>query len=131
MPIRITEIENGGSEATGSRGPDSAALNHTNTEGDKIALMVEGSLYRRDAELLERICRDLASQTKKGIMLDLSNLSFLDSDSAAVLCSLKRELGVRLEGLRLFIEKVVELAEESEKVEKYRPRTVNDRVGQP
>ena len=121
MPIRVTEIENGGSGATGL----GAELNHTNTEGDKIALMVEGSLYRRDAELLERICRDLASQTKKGIMLDLSNLSFLDSDSAAILCLLKRELGVSLEGLHLFIEKVVELAEESEKVEKYRPRTVN------
>ena len=125
MPIRVTEIENGGSGATGLSGPNYAELNNTNTQGDKIALMVEGSLYRRDAELLERICRDLASQTKKGIMLDLSNLNFLDSDSAAVLCSLKRELGVSLEGLHLFIEKVVELAEESEKVEKYRPRTVN------
>jgi ABC-type transporter Mla MlaB component len=130
MPIRVTEIENGGAGATGLRDPSNAELNGPNPGGDKIALMVEGSLYRRDAELLERICRDLASQTKKGIILDLSNLSFLDSDSAAVLCSLKRELGVSLEGLHLFIEKVVELAEESEKVERYRPRTVNDRARQ-
>jgi anti-anti-sigma regulatory factor len=128
MPIRVTEIENRGSRTTGLRGAGSAKLN---VEGDEIELRVEGSLYRRDAELLERICRDLASQTKKGITLDLSNLSFLDSDSAAVLCLLKRELGVSLEGLHLFIEKVVELAEQSEKVEKYRPRTVNNRVGQP
>ena len=128
MPIRVTEIENRGSRTTGLRGPNNVEAKKTDTEGDKIALRVEGSLYKRDAELLERICRDLASQAGKGITLELSNLSFLDSDSAAVLCSLKRELGIRLEGLHLFIEKVVELAEESEKVEKYRPRTVNDRV---
>jgi ABC-type transporter Mla MlaB component len=127
MPIRVTEIENRESGTTGLRGPNSAEPN-IDTEGDEIALMVEGTLYRRDAELLERICRDLASQTKKGIRLELSNLSFLDSDSAAVLCSLKRELGVSLEGLHLFIAKVVELAEESEKVEKYRPKTVIDRA---
>jgi ABC-type transporter Mla MlaB component len=125
MPIKVTEIENRGSRITGLIGPDSGKIN---VEGDEIQLRVEGSLYKRDAELLERICRDLASQAGKGIRLELSNLSFLDSDSAAVLCSLKRELGVRLEGLHLFIEKVVELAEESEKVEKYRPRTVNNRV---
>jgi ABC-type transporter Mla MlaB component len=138
MPIRVTEIENRLSGATGLGGPNNAELNSINNaelnsiniEGDEIALMVEGTLYKRDAELLERICRDLVSQTKRGIKLDLSNLSFLDSDSAAVLCSLKRELGVSLEGLHLFIEKVVELAEESEKVEKYRPRTVNERVSQ-
>jgi ABC-type transporter Mla MlaB component len=130
MPIRVTEIENRLSRATGLGGPNNAELNNISTEREKIALMVEGTLYKRDAELLERICRDLASQTKKGITLDLSNISFLDSDSAAVLCSLKRELGVSLEGLQLFIQKVVELAEESEKVERYRPRTVNERVSQ-
>ena len=129
MPIRVTEIENRLSGATGLGGPNNAELNSTNID-DEISLMVEGTLYKRDAELLERICRDLVSQTRKGIKLDLSNLSFLDSDSAAVLCSLKRELGVSLEGLHLFIEKVVELAEESEKVERYRPRTVNERVSQ-
>src|ERR1700730_3520937 len=130
MPIRVTEIENRGSGATGLRGPNRAELSNIDTAGDQVALMVEGTLYKRDAELLERICRDLASQTKKGITLELSNLSFLDSDSAAVLCSLKRELGVSLEGLHLFIEKVVELAEEYEKVEKYRPRIVNNKVSQ-
>jgi ABC-type transporter Mla MlaB component len=128
MPIRVTEIENRLSGATGLGGPNNAELNSINIESDEIVLMVEGTLYKRDAELLERICRDLASQTRKGIKLELSNLSFLDSDSAAVLCSLKRELGVSLEGLQLFIEKVVELAEESDKVDRYRPRTVNDRV---
>jgi anti-anti-sigma factor len=128
MPIRVTEIENRGSGATGLSGANNGELNNTETEGKEIALRVEGALYRKDAELLERICRDLVGQTRKRITLDLSNLSFLDSESAAVLCQLKRELDVSLEGLRLFIEKVVELAEESERVEIYRPRTVNDRA---
>jgi hypothetical protein len=45
------------------------------------------------------------------VTLDLADLSFLDSDSAAVLSRLRREQGVRLEGLHLFIQKVIELAE--------------------
>ena len=134
MPIRVTEIENRGSGATGLRGPirgpNNGELNNIDTEGVGMALKVEGTLYRKDAVLLERICRDLASQTRKRITLDLSNISFLDSESAAVLCLLKRELGVSLEGLHLFIGKVVELAEECEKVERYRPRAVSDTAGQ-
>lgn len=124
MPIRVTEIEDGGFGATGLSGLNNGEPNNIDTEDVGIALKVEGTLYRKDAVLLERICRDLASQARKHITLDLSNLSFLDSDSAAVLCLLRRELGVSLEGLHLFIEKVVELAEEYEKVEIYRPRTV-------
>ncbi len=126
MPIRVTQIENGGSGATGLKGPNNGELNNIDSKREEVALKVEGTLYRKEAELLERICRDLASQTRNHITLELSNLSFLDSDSAAVLCLLKRELGVSLEGLHLFIGKVVQLAEESEKVEKYRPSTVSD-----
>jgi len=39
-----------------------------------------------------------------------------------VLCRLKREQGVTLAGLHLFIGKVVELAEECEKAAKYLPK---------
>jgi hypothetical protein len=38
-----------------------------------------------------------------------------------VLCRMKREYGVKLEGLHLFVKKVVELAEESEKAARYLP----------
>ncbi len=132
MPIRVTEIENGHSGGTRRGGPNIGDLNNIDGEnnvgskGEEIALKVEGTLHKKDAELLETICRDLASQTGKRIMLDLSNICFLDSDSATILCLLKRELGVSLEGLHLFIGKVVELAEEFEKVERYRPRTLTD-----
>jgi anti-anti-sigma regulatory factor len=83
---------------------------------------VEGTLYLRDAELLEKICRDVGKQTERPVTLELEGLSYLDSDSAAVLCRMKREQNVTLEGLHLFIEKVVELTEESEKATKYLPK---------
>jgi hypothetical protein len=91
MPIRITQVDAPGEAAT--------------------RLRVEGSLYLADAELLERVCRDMRREAGRTITLDLAGLSFLDSDSATVLSRLRRELGVRLEGLHLFIQKVIELAE--------------------
>ena len=83
---------------------------------------VEGTLYLRDAELLEKICRDVGNQTKRPVTLELAGLNYLDIESAAVLCRMKREQNVSLEGLHLFIEKVVELTEESEKATKYLPK---------
>jgi hypothetical protein len=99
MPARITQIEVKESNAT--------------------LVRVEGSLNERDAKLLQRICRDVGSHT---VTLDLTGLNFLDSPSALVLCRLKYELGVRLEGLNLFIGKVLELADEYEKATNYLPK---------
>jgi len=109
MPTRITEIN-------GSSARDVAK----SVNGARATLLkVEGTLYLGDAELLEKICRQVSSQSGRPVALELSELCFLDSDSAAVLCRMKREQGVRLRGLNLFIRKVIELAEESEKVAKY------------
>jgi anti-anti-sigma regulatory factor len=91
MPTRITQVD----------APERAAT----------TLRVEGSLHLEDAELLERICRDLRRDSAHAITLDLADLSFLDSDSAEVLSRLKRERGVNLEGLHLFIQNAVELVE--------------------
>ena len=97
MPTRITQVDT----------PERAATR----------LKVEGSLYLADAELLEKICRDIQQHSPHSITLDLADLSFLDSDSAAVLSRLKRERGVKLEGLHLFIQKVIELANEADAAE--------------
>jgi anti-anti-sigma regulatory factor len=94
MPTRITQVDS----------PERAATR----------LKVEGSLYLADAEILERICRDIQQQSHNDITLDLSDISFLDSDSAEVLCRLKNERGVKLEGLHLFIQKVIELVEKTD-----------------
>jgi len=91
MPTRITQID------TPERG--------------STVLRVEGSLHLADAEVLERLCRDMQQESGRAITLDLADLSFLDSDSAGVLSRLRRERGVRLEGLHLFVQRVIELAD--------------------
>jgi anti-anti-sigma regulatory factor len=130
MPTRITQIERPKSEGsaprdTGRNGhqPDSSIIESVSSDATgPTVFRVEGTLHLRDAELLEKICRDVRSQTLQPVTLELDGLSYLDSDSAAVLCRMKREQNVSLEGLHLFIEKVVELTEESEKATKYLPK---------
>ncbi len=92
MPTRITQVEG----QAGARG----------------RLKVEGTLTLADAELLEGICKELCEQCENEISVDLADITFLDSDSASVLCRLKRQ-GIPLEGLDLFVRKVVELAEKA------------------
>ena len=94
MPTRITEVGT----------PDA----------ERTTLRVEGSLGVEEAELVEKVCRDLRRETGRRITLDLADLSFIDSDSAQILCRLRAEQDVTLEGLHLFIQRVVELAEQDE-----------------
>jgi anti-anti-sigma factor len=126
MPTRITQIENikGDAKALEVGGNKSDQSNSSDIESQATVLRVEGTLHLKDAELLEKICRDVGIQTGCPIMLDLASISFIDSDSASVLCRMKREQGVRLEGLHLFIENVVELAEAGDRVARYLPGTV-------
>jgi anti-anti-sigma factor len=90
MPTNITQIES--------------------EDGTRTILRVEGSLTLVDAELLERICADLQEKSAAKLIIDLTDLNFLDSESASVLHRLKRE-GIDLEGLHYFIQKEIELAE--------------------
>jgi len=79
---------------------------------EKRRLKVEGTLTMADAELLERVCKELCDQSVSCISVDLADITFLDSESASVLCRLKGQ-GIALEGLDLFVQKVVELAEKN------------------
>lgn len=115
MPLRITQTDDSSDQTSGEDKSDTK---------DQVldcmtVLRVEGSLYVEDAELLERICRDISKEKHGLLTLDLANLSFLDSESASVLCRLRREQGVTLKGLHLFIEKVVELTEAEATISKY------------
>ena len=99
MSTRITEVDEPGSART--------------------TLLVEGTLRLGEAELLERICRELGRRPgREGIALDLADLCFLDSDSARVLCRLRAEQGVTFEGLRLFVQSAIEMAERNGKLER-------------
>src|SRR5262249_54101362 len=115
MPLRITQqiSENGREHLKGRR------ANGKGHHDSATVLKVEGSLYLEDAELLEKICHDIGEETGDHIILDLADLSFLDSDSASVLCRLRREQNVDLEGLHLFIAKVIELTEAEATVSEY------------
>lgn len=95
MTTRITEIEGG--------------------EGERAVLRVEGSLGAAEAEVLERACEELREQTGRGVLLDLAGLSFLDTESAAVLARLRRDENVALGGLHFFIQQVIDLAERGDK----------------
>lgn len=84
-------------------------------DGERKTLRVEGTLRLEDAELIEKICRDLKRRSGQAVTLDLADLCFLDSDSAHILCRLRAEQDVSLEGLHLFIQRVIEMAEQYEK----------------
>ena len=90
MPTRITQVEN--------------------QEGAAVKLKVEGTLNLADAGLLESVCDELRGQSDAPLRVDLSAITFLDSESASVPCRFRRQ-SVCLEGLDLFVKKVVELAE--------------------
>ena len=111
MPLRITQRE------------CSSCSEAEQVDAKETVLKVEGCLYLQDAELLEKICRDIRNETGHGLRLDLEDLSFLDSESASVLCRLKREQDVTLEGLHLFIAKVIELTEAEAMVSGYLPKS--------
>ena len=81
-------------------------------DGDRTTLKVEGSLFAEDAKVLERVYRNLPAEQRRRIAIDLANISFLDNESASVLCRLRR-LGVELVGLHLFVQRIIELADSS------------------
>ncbi len=81
--------------------------------GGRALIRVEGSLGLTDAKLLEQVCVDLKKQTGASVTVDLADISFLDSESAAVLSRLRREEEVTLEGVHFFIQQVIEIAERS------------------
>ena len=116
MPTRITEIDASRPASTIPKAGSDVAFSATR---GVILLKVEGTLHQEDAELLEKICLQISTQNGRSVTLELSELCFLDSDCAAVLCRMKREQGVQLQGLNLFIRKVIELAEEYDKVAMY------------
>jgi anti-anti-sigma regulatory factor len=118
MPIRITEIgpRNETSEKRGTPEHHSHSADASASSAKQPTTMkVEGALHLQDAELLERICREVSEQTGQAVVIELSDICFIDSVSAAVLCRMKSEQGVTFKGLNLFIKKVLELADESDK----------------
>ena len=91
MPTHITQIED--------------------TKRGKTVLRVEGSMTLEDAVLLEKIALDMRDKIGKNLTLDFANLNFLDSESAPVLKRLEREHNFEIEGLMIFLQKIVDETE--------------------
>jgi hypothetical protein len=56
----------------------------------------------------ESKCRGESHESTPSLVIDLSCLTFLDSDSASVLCRLKAQPGIALTGLYLFTRLMIE-----------------------
>jgi anti-anti-sigma regulatory factor len=80
-------------------------------ESGRTILRVEGALLRKDAELLERLCSSLNQHAERSLVIDLSCITFLDSDSASVLCRLKEEQRIAFAGVHLFTRQMIESRE--------------------
>ncbi len=104
MPTRITRIECQAGQA--------GQADQAGQAGKTLRIKVEGAITLADAELLESICNELSGQGCSGLSVDLTDVTFLDGESASALCRLKGQ-GISLEGLDLFVQKVVELAEKT------------------
>lgn len=91
MPTHITQIDD--------------------NEHQRTVLRVEGDMLLDDALLLERIASDIQTDFDTCVTIDLSDLDFLDSESAAVLRRLDNRIGVRIEGIETFLQTAVNTAE--------------------
>jgi anti-anti-sigma regulatory factor len=80
-------------------------------ERGKTLLRIAGSMTLEDAVLLEKIALDMRDKIGKNLTLDFADLNFLDSDSASILKRLEHEHNFEIEGLMIFLQKIVEEAE--------------------
>lgn len=88
MPTSIQQIEDG--------------------ERGKTVLRVAGEMMIEDALLLEKIAVEMRGQSGGDLSVDLSDLHFLDSESAPVLKRMAEEHGFEIEGLMIFLQRAVE-----------------------
>lgn len=91
MPTQIIQSENGNTGQT--------------------ILRVEGEMLIDDALLLEKIVLEMLDTPSKRITLDLADLDFLDSESAAVLRRIQAEQGIEIEGMEIFLQSAIDSAE--------------------
>lgn len=89
MPTQITQIEN----ASGT------------------VLRVEGDMLYDDAIVLEKIAGQLLDDPNGTITIDLSELDFLDSDSAPVLRRMQQEPRLLIEGIEIFLQSAIDAVE--------------------
>ena len=91
MPTQITQIDD--------------------KERSRTVLRIEGTLTMDDALLIEKIASAVHDESGRAVSVDISDIHFLDSDSASVLRRLAENSNVRLEGTDVFLQTAVNEAE--------------------
>lgn len=77
----------------------------------KTILHITGSMTLDDAVFLEKIALEMRAKLGRNLTIDLADLHFLDSDGAPVIRRLESEHGFEIEGLMIFLQKIVEETE--------------------
>ena len=85
-------------------------INQLESDG-RTYFRVEGDMYLEDAQLLERLVREARSSGESSVTIDLADLSFLDSESAAVLRRMESEGLVDIQGIEFFLQSAIDIAE--------------------
>jgi anti-anti-sigma regulatory factor len=80
-------------------------------EQRKTILRVEGDMLFDDAILLEKVATCLNDENGNKIVIDLADLDFLDSDAASVLKRLEDQHGFEIEGVEIFLQSAIDMAE--------------------
>jgi len=74
-------------------------------------LRVEGEMRLDDALLLEKVAICMHNESGNRIIIDLADLDFLDSDSASVLKRIEDLDDFEIEGIEIFLQSAVNMAE--------------------
>ncbi len=93
MPTQITQIDH--------------------PEQKRTVLRVDGDMLREDARVIEKIAACVASETGHRISIDLADLAFMDSEAASVLRQLQERNGFDIEGIEIFLQSAIDMAERS------------------
>jgi anti-anti-sigma regulatory factor len=80
-------------------------------KANRTILWVQGSLTREGAHWLERKCSCLLHRAGREVVIDLTEVTFLNEAGAVVLRSLRRHPSVSLVGCQLFTRQMIEAVE--------------------
>ncbi|HMJ09239.1 MAG TPA: hypothetical protein VK468_09550 [Pyrinomonadaceae bacterium] len=83
----------------------STHIKQTDAENGRVKMHISGEMMLEDALLLEKIVSQIEGQNE--VVIDLADLDFLDSDSGAVLRRLADQPGIRIEGMEIFLQSIV------------------------
>lgn len=79
--------------------------------GGASILLVRGEMNVDDAEILRRLVREMLPTDGGGIIVDLAELTFIDSESAPILREIGEIPGVSIEGIDSLLQTAINLAE--------------------